>query len=160
MNSNIREGIQDSEVRAMSRALELAEQAATWGDVPVGAVVLDPEGTMIGEGSNRREVDGDPTAHAEMLALRQAGQAQETWRLLDCTLVVTLEPCAMCAGASVLARLGRMVFGAYDDKAGASGSLWDIPRDPRLNHRIEVVSGLMAAESQSMLTEFFRTQRS
>ncbi len=143
----------------MARALELADQAANWGDVPVGAVVLDPEGAIVGEGANRREADSDPTAHAEVLALRQAAARQSQWRLDGHTLVVTLEPCAMCAGATVLARIETLVFGAFDDKAGATGSLWDIPRDPRLNHTVEVVPGVEAAQASAQLTEFFDKQR-
>ncbi len=125
----------------MRHALAEAEAALATGDVPVGAVVLDPTGTLIGRGRNVREADADPTGHAEMVALRAAAQARGEWRLDGCTLVVTLEPCTMCAGAVVLARVGTLVFGAYDDKAGAVGSLWDVVRDRRLNHRPGVVAG-------------------
>lgn len=144
---------------AMARARELAQQAASWGDVPVGAVVLNPAGEIVGEGANRREADHDPTAHAEVLALRAAASELGQWRLDDHTLVVTLEPCAMCAGAIVLARLGTVVFGAFDEKAGATGSLWDIPRDPRLNHSVEVVAGVEQEQASAQLDEFFVQRR-
>jgi len=144
---------------AMRLALAEAEAALVTGDVPVGAVVLDPDGTVVGRGRNLREADGDPTAHAEIVALRQAAKARGTWRLDGCTLVVTLEPCTMCAGALVLARVGRLVFGAYDAKAGAVSSLWDVVRDRRLNHRPEVVPGVLAAESTVLLDDFFAAQR-
>lgn len=143
----------------MTRALELADQAANWADVPVGAVVLDPTGQIVGEAANRRELDSDPTAHAEVLALREAAAASGQWRLDGHTLVVTLEPCAMCAGATVLARIKTLVFGAFDDKAGASGSLWDIPRDPRLNHTVEVISGVEEKQASAQLSRFFVEQR-
>lgn len=144
---------------AMARARELAAQAANWGDVPVGAVILDPAGQIVGEGANRRELDQDPTAHAEVLALRAAAVQENQWRLANHTLVVTLEPCAMCAGAAVLARVGTIVFGAFDPKAGATGSLWDIPRDPRLNHTIEVFAGVDADKASAQLNQFFATKR-
>lgn len=143
----------------MRAALELASAATAWGDVPIGAVVLTGDGDVVGAGSNVRERDGDPTGHAEMVALREASRAVGEWRLSGCTLVVTLEPCTMCAGALVLARVDRVVFGAYDDKAGAVGSLWDVVRDRRLNHRPEVIGGVLAEESTALLDEFFRTQR-
>lgn len=143
----------------MRRALELAGQAPRAGDVPIGAVVVDPTGTVIGEGVNIRERDGDPTGHAEIVALREAASAVGGWRLTGCTLVVTLEPCTMCAGAAVLARVDRLVFGTYDDKAGAVGSLWDVVRDRRLNHRPEVIAGVLAEESAVLLEEFFAGQR-
>ena len=143
----------------MRLALAVAARALPGGDVPVGAVVLDPRGVVIGEGFNRREADGDPTAHAEVLALRAAAQAVGQWRLSGCTLVVTLEPCTMCAGAIVLSRVDRVVFGAYDPKAGAVGSLWDVVRDPRLNHRPEVVAGVLAEECARVLQDFFEAQR-
>jgi tRNA(adenine34) deaminase len=127
--------------------------------VPIGAVVVDPEGAVIGRGRNVREAERDPTGHAEIVALREAAKATGSWRLEGCTLVVTLEPCTMCAGAAVLARVARVVFGAFDDKAGAVGSLWDVVRDRRLNHRPEVVTGVMAGESTALLDEFFRGQR-
>ena len=128
-------------------------------DVPVGAVVVDSSGAVLGRGHNEREATGDPTAHAEILALRAAAAARGEWRLEGCTLVVTLEPCTMCAGAIVLARLDRVVFGAYDAKAGAVGSLWDVVRDRRLNHRPEVVGGVMADETGARLRDFFGRHR-
>jgi tRNA(adenine34) deaminase len=139
----------------MRLALEQARLAADHGDVPIGAVVLDPAGDVVAAAGNRREADADPTAHAEILALRQAAQATGSWRLVGCTLVVTLEPCTMCAGALVLARMGRLVFGAYDPKAGAVASLFDVVRDPRLNHRVDVRGGILEAECGALLTEFF-----
>lgn len=144
---------------AMRRALDLAAGAAADGDVPVGALVLDESGIVIGSGQNTRERDGDPTGHAEIVALRQAAVARGQWRLEGCTLVVTLEPCTMCAGALVQARIARLVFGAFDDKAGAVGSLWDVVRDRRLNHRPEVVSGVRAQDSTALLQAFFATHR-
>ncbi|WP_454777687.1 tRNA adenosine(34) deaminase TadA [Georgenia muralis] len=144
---------------AMDEALGLAREALTSDDVPVGAVVLGPDGRVLGRGRNRREADGDPTAHAEVLALREAARALGTWRLAGCTLVVTLEPCTMCAGALVLARVDRLVLGAWDPKAGAAGSVRDVVRDARLNHRVEVVGGVRAEESAELLTTFFRTRR-
>lgn len=143
----------------MGRALVLASEAADRGDVPVGAVVLGPDGAMLGEGANRREADADPTAHAEILALRAAAGARGEWRLDGCTLVVTLEPCTMCAGALVLARIDRLVLGAWDAKAGATGSVRDVVRDSRLNHRVEVVPGVREAECAGVLEEFFRDRR-
>jgi tRNA(adenine34) deaminase len=143
----------------MRRALSVAGRALDGGDVPIGAVVLDADGAVIGEGFNRRELDADPTAHAEVLALRAAAQQVGQWRLEGCTLVVTLEPCTMCAGALVLARVDRVVFGAYDPKAGAVGSLWDVVRDPRLNHRPEVVAGVLADECGQVLRDFFEAHR-
>ena len=143
----------------MRRALELAAAVAERGDVPVGALVLDENGSILGAAGNAREADGDPTAHAEILAIRQASRVLGSWRLLGCTLVVTLEPCAMCAGALVLARLDRLVFGAVDPKAGAVGSLYDIPADPRLNHRPQVIGGVLADDSSAMLRAFFAARR-
>jgi tRNA(adenine34) deaminase len=125
----------------------------------VGAVVLDEAGRVVGEGANRREADADPTAHAEVLALRAAAAATGQWRLEGCTLVVTLEPCSMCAGALVLARVDRLVLGAWDAKAGATGSVRDVVRDSRLNHRVEVVPGVREAECAGVLEEFFRDRR-
>ena len=144
---------------AMRAALDQARGALATGDVPVGAVVLDPAGVVVGAGRNVREADADPTGHAEVVALRQAAAARGAWRLDGCSLVVTLEPCTMCAGAAVLARVARVVFGAYDEKAGAVGSLWDVVRDRRLNHRPEVVAGVLADESAALLEEFFRSHR-
>ncbi|HET6969362.1 MAG TPA: nucleoside deaminase [Ornithinibacter sp.] len=143
----------------MGAALDEARAALATGDVPIGAIVLDQGGTVVGRGRNVREAEGDPTGHAEIVALREAARATGSWRLEGCTLVVTLEPCTMCAGAAVLARVARVVFGAYDDKAGAVGSLWDVVRDRRLNHRPEVVVGVRAEESTALLDHFFRGQR-
>nr|WP_203337616.1 nucleoside deaminase [Nocardioides sp. DJM-14] len=143
----------------MHVALAEARIAADTDDVPVGAVVLDADGAVIGRGRNVREEQADPTGHAEVVALREAASVRGEWRLEGCTLVVTLEPCTMCAGAAVLARVARVVFGAYDDKAGAVGSLWDVVRDRRLNHRPEVISGVLAAESTALLEEFFARHR-
>ena len=143
----------------MEVALGLADDAGALGDVPVGAVVLNADGRIIGRGFNSREANSDPTGHAEVNALRQAAAACGEWRLEGCTLVVTLEPCTMCAGAIVASRIERLVFGAFDDKGGAVGSLWDVVRDRRLNHRPEVVSGVMAAESIAKLQSFFATHR-
>lgn len=139
--------------------LALAEARRAGDDVPVGAVLLDPSGQVIGTGRNERERTGDPTAHAEIVALRRAAARLGTWRLSGCALVVTLEPCTMCAGAAVLARVERIVYGAFDPKAGAVGSLWDVVRDRRLNHRPEVISGVLADECGGLLTEFFARRR-
>lgn len=140
--------------------LALAEAEKVGSDVPIGAVVVDADGQVIGRGHNEREETGDPTAHAEVLAIREAAQHVGEWRLTGCTLVVTLEPCTMCAGAIVLARLDRLVFAAYDEKAGAVGSLWDVVRDRRLNHRPEVVGGVLADEAGARLRDFFTGHRS
>jgi tRNA(adenine34) deaminase len=144
----------------MLAALVEAEAARDAGDVPIGAVVVDADGVVLGRGRNVREADHDPTGHAEVMALRAAARTRGEWRLAGCTLVVTLEPCTMCAGAAVLSRVERVVFGAFDPKAGAVGSLWDVVRDRRLNHRPEVVSGVLAEESTALLGDFFRSQRS
>lgn len=146
-------------IEAMRKSLELAAKASQQGDIPVGAVVLNPAGKIVGRGHNTREIDNDPMNHAEIVAMREAAIANNSWRLDDHTLVVTLEPCTMCAGAAVQARIGRIVFGAFDDKAGAVGSLWDVVRDRRLPHRPEVVSGVLADECGAILSEFFKTQR-
>ena len=143
----------------MREALVLAESAAFVGDVPVGAVVINQHGEVIGKGFNTREVSHNPLGHAEVNALNNAAKNLGSWRLDDCTLVVTLEPCTMCAGAIVQSRIGRVVFGAFDEKAGAIGSLWDVVRDPRLPHRPEVVSGVLASEAAQLLTEFFKNKR-
>jgi tRNA(adenine34) deaminase len=143
----------------MGWALEQAALAEPAGDVPVGAVVVDASGEVVGEGFNRREADGDPTAHAEVLALRSAASARGSWRLEDHTLVVTLEPCPMCAGAIVLSRVGRVVLGAWDPKAGACGSVWDLVRDRRVNHRVEVIGGVRQAECSALLLDFFGRHR-
>jgi tRNA(adenine34) deaminase len=144
----------------MRLALDEARKAVETGDVPIGAVVLSPEGRILAAAPNRREADGDPTAHAEIVALRAAAAAAgDGWRLDGCTLVVTLEPCTMCAGAAVLSRVARVVYGATDPKAGAVGSLWDVVRDRRLNHRPEVVSGVLGDESSELLLRFFSERR-
>ncbi|GHC71167.1 tRNA adenosine(34) deaminase TadA [Streptomyces violaceochromogenes] len=141
----------------MRLALNEAAEAVRGGDVPVGAVVLAPDGaTVLAAGHNEREAGGDPTAHAELLALRRAAAALGAWRLAGCTLVVTLEPCTMCAGAIQQSRVDRLVYGARDEKAGAAGSLWDLVRDRRLNHRPEVIEGVLAEECAGLLTAFFR----
>src|SRR5918996_350207 len=145
----------DVDARMMRLALEEARGCLGWGDVPVGAVVARG-GDILGRAGNERERRGDPTAHAEIVALRQAAKRVGTWRLDGCTAYVTLEPCAMCAGAMVLARLDRLVFGAADPKAGFVGSLGDLVRDPRLNHRVEVDAGVLAEEAGVLLQEFFR----
>jgi tRNA(adenine34) deaminase len=144
---------------AMAEALELARSAADHGDVPVGAVVLDPADQVVGRGRNVREREADPTGHAEVVALRSAARAAGEWALAGHTLVVTLEPCTMCAGAAVLARVDRVVFATYDEKAGAVGSLWDVVRDRRLNHRPEVVAGVRAVESAALLRDWFAGRR-
>lgn len=144
--------------RYMQQALELASRALESADVPVGALVVR-EGRVIGRGYNQREALQDPTAHAEILALTAAAEAVGHWRLTGCTLYVTLEPCPMCAGAVVNARLGRVVFGAYDPKAGACGSLFELTQDPRLNHRAETVGGVLADAAAEQLRAFFRHRR-
>ena len=149
----------DDDARHMTEALDEARLALGTGDVPVGAVVVGPDGRVVGRGRNAREATGDPTAHAEVLALRAAAAALGRWRLDDCTLVVTLEPCAMCAGAVVLARVPRLVLGAWDPKAGAAGSVHDLVRDRRLNHRVTVVGGVLADECAELLTAFFDERR-
>lgn len=144
---------------AMRAALAETAAAAAAGDVPVGAVLLDPDGAQVAAAANRRERDADPTAHAEVLVLREAARARGSWRLDGCTLVVTLEPCTMCAGAAVLSRVARVVYGAPDPKAGAAGSLWDVVRDRRLNHRPEVVPGVLEQECAEVLRAFFAAHR-
>jgi tRNA(adenine34) deaminase len=144
---------------AIGAALIEARAALATGDVPIGAVVLGPSGDVVAVGRNEREALHDPTGHAEIVALRRAGAALGTWNLAGCTLAVTLEPCTMCAGAIVLARLERLVFGAWDPKAGAVGSLWDVVRDRRLNHRPEVVGGVREHECGALLEEFFAARR-
>ncbi|MFJ6696855.1 tRNA adenosine(34) deaminase TadA [Streptomyces sp. NPDC091272] len=143
----------------MTHALSEAAAAAESGDVPVGAVLLSPAGELLATGHNERELHGDPTAHAEVLAIRRGAAKLGEWRLRGCTLVVTLEPCTMCAGAIVQSRVERVVYGARDEKAGAAGSLWDLVRDRRLNHRPEVISGVREDECAAQLTAFFRTRR-
>lgn len=143
----------------MRRALELSRSAHRSDDVPVAALVVSAEGVVLGEGVNRREADQDPTAHAEIVALRHAAGALRRWRLDGCTLVVTLEPCVMCAGALVSSRVATLVFGAWDAKAGACGSVWDLVRSPRATHRLEVVGGVRAKESSVLLRSFFAERR-
>jgi tRNA(adenine34) deaminase len=145
--------------RWMREALGEARAALATGDVPVGAVVIDEGGQRIGAGRNAREATGDPLAHAEVVALRAAAEARGSWRLDGCTLVVTLEPCVMCAGAMVMARLPTVVFGAYDPKAGACGSVWDVARDPRANHRVTVLGGVREEECARLLLDFFAARR-
>ena len=153
----------DEHVSWMRQALELGRQAATQGEIPVGAIVVyHPPGApprVIGQGYNRREADNDPSAHAEIVAMRQAGVALQSWRLLDCTLYVTLEPCPMCAGAMVQARLPRVVYGCADPKAGAVDTLFQLCTDSRLNHRLEVVPGVLADEAAALLRDFFAQRR-
>src|SRR5690348_1990925 len=141
------------------RALDLARRAPATGDVPVGAVVIEPAGTVIGEGWNRREATGDPTAHAEILALRAAAAATGNWNLAGCTLAVTVERCTMCAGAIVLGRIDTVVFGCWEPKTGAAGSLWDVMRDRRLTHRVQVRGGVLADECAALLQTFFDAHR-
>lgn len=143
----------------MRTALALAERCHETGDVPVGALVLDEGGRIIGQGWNLREGDHDPTAHAEIRALAEAGRNRGGWNLDGCTLVVTLEPCTMCAGAVVAARVSRLVFGAWDAKAGATGSVRDVVRDARLNHQVEVVPGVLKKETTAQLQQFFAARR-
>ncbi len=145
----------------MRRAIELAKEAAAIGEAPIGAVVYETaSGRILGEGSNRREIDHDPAGHAELIAIRTAANAIGDWRLNHCTLVVTLEPCPMCAGLIVNARLGRLVYGCKDPKAGATDSLFKLTNDPRLNHRVQPIDGLLAEECSALLKEFFRSLRS
>lgn len=145
-------------IELMREALADGERAAGWGDVPIGAVVVGPDGTVLGRGRNERELRGDPTGHAELVAIREAAAALGTWRLDGCALVVTLEPCAMCAGAALSARIGTVVFGAWDAKAGAVGSVYDLVRDRRLPQRAEVVAGVLAEECAAPITAFFRAR--
>ena len=147
------------DVAAMHLALAEAALAAQTGDVPIGAVVVAADGTVLALAHNEREATNDPTAHAEVVALRAAARALGSWRLDGATLVVTLEPCTMCAGAAVLSRVERVVFGAWNEEMGAAGTLWDVLRDRRLNHRPEVVSGVLAEESEALLSAFFAAQR-
>ena len=156
---------------AMQQALNLARQAAQSGDVPVGAVVLDSDGRIIGRGRNTREAHGDPLAHAEIIAMRDAVLSRDAerstaeqrelslWNLSDCTLVVTLEPCPMCAGACLQTHIGRVVFGAWDAKLGACGSVWDILRDPHIGHTPQVVGGILESECAALMTDFFASRR-
>ena len=144
---------------AMRAALAVAQAALRTGDVPVGAIIFNERNEIISQGCNEREDLGDPTAHAEIVAIRAAAQSLGTWRLDGCTLVVTLEPCAMCAGAIAQSRISTLVFGAWDEKAGAVGSIWDLLRDPRSLYKVEVRSGVMADESSKLLQDFFHNQR-
>lgn len=144
---------------AMSEAFDLARQSGQQGDVPVGAVVLGPSGEVIGRGRNLRDQTHDPLAHAEIVALREAAVALRSWNLQECTLVVSLEPCPMCAGASVMAHVGRIVFGAWDEKLGACGSVWDIPRDPHVGAVPEVLGGMREREAAEILRQFFVGRR-
>ena len=143
----------------MRRAIADARLAFDTGDVPVAALVLDENGVVIGTGRNERELRNDPTAHAEVLALREAASSRDDWHLEGCTLVVTLEPCVMCAGAVLAARVPTVVFGAWDKKAGAAGSVYDVLRDRRLNHRVEVYAGVLAEDCAELLLDFFRAKR-
>ena len=144
---------------SMQAALKVAHEALDTNDVPVGAIILDESGNIVASGYNRREVDNDPTAHAEIIALREACDIAGNWRLDNHTLVVTLEPCAMCAGAIAQARIKTVVFGAWDEKAGAVGSVWDVLRDPRAPHRVEVIAGVLADECAELLNKFFSDLR-
>ncbi len=144
---------------SMREAISLAKSALTTDDVPVGALVINQRGDIVGRGNNLREQGKDPTAHAEIVALRQAAQAHNNWRLDGHTLVVTLEPCAMCAGAIAQSRIKTVIFGAWDQKAGAVGSVWDILRDPRSPHQVEVISGVLEEECAQILQEFFKEKR-
>ncbi|GAB3284156.1 tRNA adenosine(34) deaminase TadA [Microbacterium lacusdiani] len=149
----------EQDAQAMTRALALAAAASAAGEVPVGAVVLDEDGTVLGEGRNRRELDHDPSAHAEVVAMREAARRIGSWNLEGCTLVVTLEPCVMCAGALLQARVSRLVFGAWDEKAGAAGSMYDVVRDRRLPYRAEVVAGVREDDARALLRDFFEARR-
>ena len=142
----------------MRSAIAVAKSALKTADVPVGALIVDGENNIIATGYNEREAHQDPTAHAEIVAIRRAAQKLGTWRLAECRLVVTLEPCAMCAGAIAQSRIGTLVFGAWDEKAGAVGSVWDVLRDPRAIHKMEVIGGVLEAECAELLTNFFREQ--
>lgn len=151
--------VQPSDIAVMSMALACGREGGDLGDIPVGAVVLDSAGVVIAKAHNSREVLNDPTAHAEILALRAAAQVLGSWRLTGCTLVVTLEPCPMCAGAVVMSRVDRLVFGAWNTEYGAAGSRWDLVRDRRLNHRPEVVGGVMAEECGTLVRGFLAQSR-
>lgn len=155
-------GLHIDESSSASMKLALAVAANAWrahGDVPVGAVILDPSGMVISSGANERELTDDPTAHAEIVAIRRAANELKSWRLDGCTLLVTLEPCSMCAGAIMQSRISRLIFGAWDEKAGAVGSVVDVIRDPRALHKVEVITGFMAEESSALLKEFFANSR-
>lgn len=143
----------------MDKAIALAEKAIATGDVPVGAIIVNSDGELIGSGANEREANNDPTAHAEIVAIRDATSYLQNSRLDGCTLVVTLEPCAMCAGAIAQSRISNLIFGAWDEKAGAVGSVWDVIRDPRALYKINVTSGIRETECAKLLTQFFEGQR-
>jgi len=143
----------------MDQAIAIAKEATTTGDVPVGAIVVDKDGVIIGQGSNERESNSDPTAHAEIVAIRNATSRIQSSRLDGCTLIVTLEPCAMCAGAIAQSRISNLIFGAWDEKAGAVGSVWDVIRDPRALYKINVTAGIRESECAKLLTDFFESQR-
>ena len=143
----------------MDQAIKIAKAATATGDVPVGALVVDKNGVIIGQGSNEREANNDPTAHAEIVAIRSAASRIQNSRLDGCTLVVTLEPCAMCAGAIAQSRIGHLIFGAWDEKAGAVGSVWDVIRDPRALYKVNVMAGIRESECAKLLTDFFEDQR-
>ncbi len=143
----------------MDKAIALAEKAIATGDVPVGAIIVNSDGELIGSGANEREANNDPTAHAEIVAIRNATSYLQNSRLDSCTLVVTLEPCAMCAGAIAQSRISNLIFGAWDEKAGAVGSVWDVIRDPRALYKINVTSGIRETECAKLLTQFFEGQR-
>lgn len=143
----------------MDKAIALANKALATGDVPVGAIIVNSDGELIGSGANEREADNDPTAHAEIVAIRKAASYLQNSRLDGCTLVVTLEPCAMCAGAIAQSRISNLIFGAWDEKVGAVGSVWDVIRDPRALYKINVTSGIREIECAKLLTQFFEGQR-
>ena len=143
----------------MRMAVEQAHRASVAGDIPIGAVVVNARGDVIATGFNLREVNSDPTAHAEILALRAAGSSLHSWRLTDCTIYVTLEPCPMCAGAITMSRLSRLVFGAWNDEYGSAGSRWDLVRDQRLNHQVEVIPGIMEQECAALVRDFLAQKR-
>jgi tRNA(adenine34) deaminase len=143
----------------MDQAIEIARQAIATGDIPVGAIVVNKNGEIIGQGSNEREANSDPTAHAEIVAIRSAASRIQNSRLDGCTLIVTLEPCAMCAGAIAQSRISNLIFGAWDEKAGAVGSVWDVIRDPRALHKVNVTAGIREIECAKLLTDFFEGQR-
>jgi tRNA(adenine34) deaminase len=143
----------------MQQAIELASQSSNFDDVPVGALIANEQGEILATGQNLREKDNDPTAHAEIIAIKNAGNKMSNWRLDDLTLVVTLEPCVMCAGAIAQSRMKRLVYGAFDEKAGAVGSIWDVIRDPRALTKVEVVSGVLADECAVLLNQFFKIKR-
>jgi tRNA(adenine34) deaminase len=143
----------------MDQAIKIAKAATTTGDVPVGAIVVDKDGVIIGQGSNEREANNDPTAHAEIVAIRSATSRIKSSRLDGCTLIVTLEPCAMCAGAIAQSRISNLIFGAWDEKAGAVGSVWDVIRDPRALYKMNVTAGIRESECANLLTDFFENQR-